>query len=204
MIVYALRCDSGHGFDAWFKDAAAYDALAAAGEVACPDCGSTGVAKAPMAPAIGGRAAARAEAARESLSRAARSGAALSEAALSEAVLSGEVLSGEVLPGGAPSDSAPGRAPDGAGDADGPRSGMPADPRARALAAVRQKLIALRRQVEATHEDVGERFAAEVRAIDAGAAEDRPIRGRATADEARDLIEDGLPVLPLPVVRSDS
>lgn len=52
MIVYDLRCGGGHVFEAWFKNSAAYDALAAAGHVACPHCGDTQVAKAPMAPNI--------------------------------------------------------------------------------------------------------------------------------------------------------
>lgn len=58
MILYALRCAEGHQFDAWFRNGGAYDALAAAGEVLCPHCGSARVTKAPMAPRIGkGRAA---------------------------------------------------------------------------------------------------------------------------------------------------
>lgn len=64
MILYTLRCDAGHGFEAWFRDSAAYDEQAASGHVDCPTCGSTAVSKAPMAPRIGrGEAAApRAEA----------------------------------------------------------------------------------------------------------------------------------------------
>ncbi|HET8727807.1 MAG TPA: DUF1178 family protein [Alphaproteobacteria bacterium] len=52
MISFNLRCQDGHVFEAWFKDGAAYDAQAAAGEVACPICGDRKVAKAPMAPRI--------------------------------------------------------------------------------------------------------------------------------------------------------
>lgn len=53
MILYALRCADGHQFDAWFRNGAAYDVLAAAGDVLCPVCGSSRVEKAPMAPRIG-------------------------------------------------------------------------------------------------------------------------------------------------------
>ncbi len=53
MILYDLRCRKGHVFEAWFRDSAAYDDQAAAGEVACPTCGSKKVAKAPMAPRLG-------------------------------------------------------------------------------------------------------------------------------------------------------
>ncbi len=55
MILYELKCQDGHGFEAWFRDGATYDAQAAAGEIACPICGDTAVAKAPMAPRIAKR-----------------------------------------------------------------------------------------------------------------------------------------------------
>jgi len=52
MILYQLRCSGDHGFEAWFRDSAAYDEQAARGAIVCPDCGDTAVAKAPMAPRI--------------------------------------------------------------------------------------------------------------------------------------------------------
>jgi len=52
MILYNLCCSADHVFEAWFKDSAAYDEQAAAGEVLCPVCGNASVAKAPMAPRI--------------------------------------------------------------------------------------------------------------------------------------------------------
>ncbi len=52
MILYSLRCGKEHQFEGWFREAAGYDAQAAAGEIACPVCGDTDVAKAPMAPQI--------------------------------------------------------------------------------------------------------------------------------------------------------
>ena len=54
MIRYALQCDQGHGFEAWFGDSAAYDDQAARGLVECPLCGSRGVSKQIMAPAVDG------------------------------------------------------------------------------------------------------------------------------------------------------
>ncbi len=50
MIVFDLNCGDGHRFEAWFRDGDAYEAQAAAGEIACPTCGDTAVAKALMAP----------------------------------------------------------------------------------------------------------------------------------------------------------
>lgn len=57
MIRYALRCASGHAFEAWFRDSAAYDAQRAAAQVSCAVCGATDVEKALMAPAVATRAA---------------------------------------------------------------------------------------------------------------------------------------------------
>lgn len=48
-------------------------------------------------------------------------------------------------------------------------------------------------------EHVGTRFADEARAIHDGDAEERPIHGQATREEAKALIEDGIPVAPLPL-----
>ena len=52
MIQYSLVCDSSHRFDAWFRNAEAYDEQAARGIVSCPVCGSAKVDKAIMAPAV--------------------------------------------------------------------------------------------------------------------------------------------------------
>jgi hypothetical protein len=52
MILFNLCCADGHAFEGWFKDGAAYDEQAAGGEIFCPVCGSTSIAKAPMAPRI--------------------------------------------------------------------------------------------------------------------------------------------------------
>jgi hypothetical protein len=54
MIRYALACDGGHPFEAWFGSSSDYDDQAARGLVECPFCGSHGVAKQIMAPAVAG------------------------------------------------------------------------------------------------------------------------------------------------------
>ena len=55
MIVYDLKCDAGHVFEAWFRDSAAYDKLHARHKVTCADCGSTRVERQLSAPAINTR-----------------------------------------------------------------------------------------------------------------------------------------------------
>lgn len=141
MIKYSLKCGEGHAFDSWFASADAYDALAAAGRLACAVCGGDGVEKALMAPRV--------------------------------------------------SSGGPDIAPPEAREPARPRLDRPASAREAALAEFRRK-------IEAQTEDVGPRFAAEARAIHEGSAPDRAIRGQAKPAEARALIEDGVPVLPLP------
>ena len=45
---------------------------------------------------------------------------------------------------------------------------------------------------------VGERFADEARAMHEGEIEPRPVHGQATAEQAKSLIDDGVPIAPLP------
>jgi len=59
------------------------------------------------------------------------------------------------------------------------------------------------RQLRANSEDVGQRFAEEARRIHSGEAEERAIRGQASAEETRELIEEGVPILPLPATTDD-
>ena len=56
----------------------------------------------------------------------------------------------------------------------------------------------MRAKVEAESDYVGDSFAKEARAMHLGDTPERSIYGEAKPDEARALIEDGVPVLPLP------
>ncbi len=134
MVRYSLRCAEGHGFESWFASAKAYDDLAAGGHLACAECGTGRVEKAPMAPAV--------------------------------------------------RHERPERP--------GPLA-APADPREALLAK-------LRRHVEETSDYVGLSFAAEARRMHEGEAPERSIWGEAKPEEAKALIEDGIPVAPLPFV----
>ena len=81
-----------------------------------------------------------------------------------------------------------------------PEQNRPEQPPAPRLAATpaEQALAALRQHIEAHSDYVGGDFAREARAIHEGAAPDRAIYGEARPDEARRLIEDGVPIAPLP------
>ena len=52
MIVFDLSCAAGHRFEGWFGSSADYAAQRGRGLVACPQCGSGEIGKAPMAPAV--------------------------------------------------------------------------------------------------------------------------------------------------------
>ena len=140
MIRYSLQCETGHGFDSWFQNAEGFAALQGSGQLACPICGSTAVAKSLMAPNV----------------RPARKAAADAPATRPQPSLSE------------------------------PQSDLEA------------ALGALRRQIEENSEYVGMNFAAEARKIHDGDSPARAIYGEARPDEARAMIEDGLPVAPLP------
>lgn len=71
--------------------------------------------------------------------------------------------------------------------------GAPHDPRQAALAE-------LRRRVEASSDYVGLGFAAEARRMHLGESPERSIYGEARIEEAKALLDEGVPVTPLPFV----
>lgn len=75
--------------------------------------------------------------------------------------------------------------------ADVPMANAPTPEAAKALEAMRKK-------VEAEADYVGDKFAREAREMHLGDQPSRAIYGEANAEQAKSLIEDGVPVLPLP------
>ncbi|MET0220145.1 MAG: DUF1178 family protein [Tardiphaga sp.] len=70
-------------------------------------------------------------------------------------------------------------------------------------AELRAKLKELRDHVTKNADNVGEKFPAEARKMHYGDIEHRPIYGEASPDEARSLMEEGVEVMPLPVLPGD-
>jgi hypothetical protein len=140
MILYTLRCENDHEFEAWFASSAAYDRAAKAGQNTCPVCGSGEVGKAIMAPAVSGTRK------RDTVSLAAP------------------------------------------------------DLRNQAM---RDALKEFRRKVTENADYVGDKFAEEARKIHFNETEARGIYGEATAEEARDLVEEGISFQPLPPIPED-
>lgn len=65
-------------------------------------------------------------------------------------------------------------------------------------AEIRSKMYTAARNLLKGSENVGERFAEEARAVHQGKAPMRKIHGRCTVEEAEELIDEGIGVLPLP------
>ena len=188
MIRYALECACGERFEAWFRNASGCDSQLSAGAVNCPACAGTDVSKALMAPAVPKKD--------------------LSPASERERLSTQDSERAEVGGPGASPAHGRGASERTAADAAPKTAGADADMNAgrgehRAMAAfaaaqIEEKLRALRAHIEKTAEPVGKNFAKEARAIHEGDAEERAIYGEATREEAQELLEDGVPVAPIP------
>jgi len=172
MIKYALICDQGHTFESWFSNAEGYDTQVKRGFVECPTCQTKQVSKAMMAPAV-------------STSR--RKEAIAAQAA----AMTAAAMQAQSAAAAASAPPAPPAAPE------------PARP----VALLDESQQALRAMVRELHEkltenstDVGDRFTTEARDMQSGDSPLRPIHGRATLEEAKALIEEGVPVMPLPTL----
>jgi hypothetical protein len=137
MIVFDLRCATGHVFEAWFGSSADYESQRERALVACPMCGDTAIDKAVMAPNVAAKSNRRAD--------------------------------------------------------NAPAPGKP-DPR-QLMAALAQ---AQAKMLEGS-KWVGVAFADKARAMHLGEEAHAPIHGRTSAEEAKALIEEGVPVAPLPL-----
>lgn len=70
----------------------------------------------------------------------------------------------------------------------------------RPVSDVEKKLSAMRKHVEENAEYVGSKFAAEARSMYLGTTPERAVYGEANGADVKSLIEDGIPVMPLPFV----
>ena len=139
MIRFSLICDHDHEFEAWFRNNDDFDTQQKRGFVECPQCGSSKVEKALMAPAVS--------------------------------------------------------------------TGRKREKIALAMGEQQRKVLAqLKEMSEKIRENadyVGDRFADEARRIHFGEVEARGIYGEATPEEARELVDDGVEFMPIPVFPED-
>ncbi|MET0308964.1 MAG: DUF1178 family protein [Sphingomonas sp.] len=131
MIVFDLRCGTGHVFEAWFGSSGAYEAQRAGGMIQCPICGDGDVAKAVMAPNVGAK--------------------------------------GNQSPAVAPE----------------------------ALKAAMAAIAEIQSKMLEKSQWVGTAFADKARAMHLGETPSAPIHGQTSAEEAKALVEEGVPVAPL-------
>jgi hypothetical protein len=148
MIRYALACETGHRFEAWFSDSAAFERQRAQGHVGCPECGDLRVEKALMAPAV-------------------------APARRKDAPPSPKAPPAEAAP---PVPSSPPPAP----------------------AQIADAVRALHKSLREKADYVGDRFAQEARRRHVEDGDARPVWGEATLGQARELLDDGVPIAPLP------
>ena len=67
-------------------------------------------------------------------------------------------------------------------------------------AQIRAAMRELRRELPENSENVGEAFPEEARKIHYGETEERAIHGEASLDEAKELVDEGIDVMPLPIL----
>lgn len=75
----------------------------------------------------------------------------------------------------------------------------PATPESASPAQWQAAWMQMVRHVMAHTVDVGDKFAEEARKIHYGETEERQIRGQVSLQETRELIEEGVPIMPLPI-----
>ena len=173
MIKYTLVCEASHSFEGWFRNSGDFEAQCDRNLVVCPICGATDVKKALMAPAV-------------------------STSRKREAI----------APVANPERDAIPAAPEATGDASQPVETTPMQPTALLPENLRQKEIVealrlVRARIVENSENVGSNFASEARKIHYGETKERSIYGETSLQDAEELLEEGISVLPLPELPED-
>ncbi|MEO0699066.1 MAG: DUF1178 family protein [Pseudomonadota bacterium] len=150
MIVFDLTCEHGHRFEGWFGSSDDFESQLSRGLVACPECGTSAVMKAPMAPAVPAKSNTKAER----------------------------------LPVAKARD-----------DSKAPVANheMPAEVQQAMAKLAEAQAAALKNSTF-----VGGDFAKQSREMHYGERDETPIHGQATLKEAKELVDEGVPVAPLP------
>ncbi len=174
MIKYALICEKDHEFESWFPNSDSFETQVKRGFVECPHCGSIKVSKALMAPSV--------STSRKREERSEKMREAM--AAMPPPPAAAPVPPPLPVPVPAPP----------------PQAMTLLDETQQQLrAAIRE----LHEKVVANTEDVGAQFPDQARKMHDGELPQRAIRGEATFEEAKELWEEGIPVLPVPPLPDD-
>ncbi len=191
MIVFDLHCESGHRFEGWFRSSSDFLGQSEAGYVACPECGTSRVAKAPMAPAVpvkGNSArsdAKKAEAVKDAFEAASQAAAETKKSDASDTGDTAKLSSDLIKTPDTPAVPAKG----------GQLSNTPM------TAEMKSAIAKLAKAQEKALKDstwVGSKFAEQSREMHYGERDEAPIHGQASLEEAKSLAEEGVPIAPLP------
>lgn len=179
MISYDVKCDNGHIFEGWFKSSSAFDDQQARGLINCPICSSTAVQKAIMAPNIGRK-----------------SNQQMGKVTDNQTINAAD--SGKETPKNLPvaHDPAPSPAKKPAQAAQ--ETVQLSGEQLAKLKKVMTNLAEAQKKALEKSDWVGRDFAPTARAIYYGEEEERPIYGESSPDEARQLLEEGIDIAPLP------
>ncbi|WND01372.1 DUF1178 family protein [Temperatibacter marinus] len=199
MIVFDLKCKNSHQFEVWFRSSQDFDGQRHSGFLECPYCGDKDISKAIMAPNIAVKSNQKDDAYSEKYS----------EVSSANEVSSGIGKSETLTERSQKRSSAAGNdtARDKARDAteskistEGRSAGLLGKDMPQEMQEAFQEAVkAVSDHVEKTFDHVGKEFAEEARKIHYGESQKRPIYGEATPQEAEDLLEEGVDILPLPL-----
>jgi len=176
MKVLDLQCSQSHQFEGWFASEHDFQSQLSRGLVECPMCGQIGITKRLSAPRLNLLS-----------SKASRTqGLSLAQSKAS----------------GSPADQDPNSIEAGAASsAQAPVSNEVALSNDAHTLEVQQQIQAnwlkVIQQVIANTDDVGHQFADEARKMHYGETQERNIRGQVSAEESMELLEEGIPVMPL-------
>ncbi len=206
MIRFSLQCSAAHRFDGWFRSGDDFLTQQKRGLLACPECGTTSVEKALMTPSVP----------KKSNQIVSSGEGRVTEDQMAEIQGAPTAASAPVpvqpmqpdrpqhMPAAAPGPQNPrtSQNPQTAQTqpaSQDPFASLPPEVRGKVMSAVKE----WRDTVIANSENVGPRFAEEARKIHFRETDERPIYGQASADEVEELLEEGIPCAPLPVLPED-
>ncbi|MFS8183320.1 DUF1178 family protein [Pseudovibrio denitrificans] len=187
MINYSLACDNGHEFDGWFRNSGDYDKQKEMGLVTCPFCDSSEIHKRLMAPNV-------------STSRSQKKAQVEHQAAKAVAAAQAKASEAAVAKEQQPAAAAPVSSEQAVATSASHVDLQKVPEKAKELV---EALREFRKQVVSNSEYVGDKFAEEARKIHYGESEERGIYGETTPDDAKELLEEGIELMPLPVLPED-
>ena len=182
MKVLDLACAHGHGFEGWFASEDDFQSQLARGLVQCPICDNAEVIKKLSAPRL------NLSGARDSAPKNAEQIPAARQNA-TDSIASGADIAPPTSQNGL--NSAVSHA-----ETQHPLQALMRNPEFQAA------YMQMAKEVLAKTEDVGDDFAREARKIHYGESKERGIRGQTTRDEALELLDEGIDVMPLPLPKA--